>query len=344
MLRPTSALALLLLVPAASEGPRFAPAEGSELTKRFEVSFEAEIEELSIKMGQTTLDDYFDDVDLTLSTDLAVDVTDTFRRVADGRPVELIRRFDGIESRTKLDYVANTVSGEVELELASDLDGRRVRFLEDAEDEDDRIELLDADETDGDLVVQGLVEDMDLRALLPDNDVERGDSWKVDPSELGTLLLPGGSLHLRPVDDEDDTLELFQSLAGIPPAELAESELEGWITCTYMGTRERDGIELARIEIDFDVDGRVDLEPLLLRVLDDLWSGSNYALSDAALSIDLTGTGELDWNVEAGHFQAFEARLDTWASFELNASGGDGSLEVRAAGSGTATVEAEAGA
>ena len=47
-------------------------------------------------------------------------------------------------------------------------------------------------------LLKGLNEDMDLRALLPKDEVKVGDEWDIEVSGLASVIAPGGERKIKP--------------------------------------------------------------------------------------------------------------------------------------------------
>ena len=69
---------------------------------------------------------------------------------------------------------------------------------------------FDGDDADESLL-EGLLEDIDLRAFLPTEEVDVDDEWEVDTSTLGPVLLPGGALGFYSQDWDEEVTDLIET-------------------------------------------------------------------------------------------------------------------------------------
>ena len=169
-----------------------------------------------------------------------------------------------------------------------------MRFTWSDEEQDYEIAFADEGE-DEDALLEGLFEDMDLRAFLPEDEVSEGDSWDIDPIEFRLANSPGGVDFVG--DDEDQAEEELED-------DLDEA-MDGDFTGTLRGTREEGGRRVAviglELELETSAEQTVDRE-------------EGEVLLEVAATFELEG--ELLWDLEGGHL----------AGLEL-----DGTLEMREA-------------
>ena len=204
-----SPLALVLLaapdlLPGAGTEPvalRFAPAEGTSWTKSIEGLGTMEWQEFQVIMnGQPVPAEYLPEIEMEVTNEQRLVVTDHYLAMARGRPQQLRRTYDVVETSISQDLnmtdpmggndMSETSSGDGESVLA----GRTVEFTWDADAE----EYTTGWHGEGaaESVPEGIVEDMDLRALLPGEEVAVGAEWTVRGGALAALIEPGGDLDL----------------------------------------------------------------------------------------------------------------------------------------------------
>jgi len=192
-------------------------------------------------------------------------------------------------------------------------------------------------------LLDGLSEDMDLRVFLPTEDVEEGAQWKVRPIALKDVLAPGGALGMGATEDDADWVEMVSFFDGVDLDKLAESVLDGDVTCTFTGTRDGEAGKLAVIEILVEIDSVTDLSGLLRDLIEELADDapSDLELPTADLELSMEGTGLLEWNLDTGRFQHFEVNVDTAVVFHLVAEGEGESVDATIGFSGTVEMGAD---
>ena len=292
-------LAPWLVAPAAKpiDEIAFAPEDGSSVTKTFARTLELAGEETMtvVRNGEEgTL--YRMSIDRSESWRIVL--ADDYLAVADGRPRRLSRTFEEISVEMEVVLLSEVVSVEGE----SDLEGMTVVFTWDEEEEEYRVEF--AEETDGDAeLLEGLVEDADLRDFLPGEERDEGDEWEVDATEaMARLLFPGGDLAVV-LDAEEDTRRPFEDALW--------KALQGEITCTYRGTRDEDGVEVAVIGLE----GELEAEATESSETDadaELLSGQ----TEIRKAVELELEGELLWSVELGRVYGLSVEAEVRSSFE----------------------------
>ena len=281
----------------------FAPAAGSSLTKSFSNSVEFALDDMSMLMNGEE-NPMMPQIEMEMAMESNVGVTDTYDSVSNGKPRKLTRTFDEISSEMDVSMVVDAM-GQVQEENptgsgSSDLEGETVVFTWDADDEEYVVSYPE-DEGDEDLL-ENLVEDMDLRALLPKDEVSEGDSWDLPLVSLVDLLGPGGDLKL---DFEMDG----QEVSGGPPPEMMVNfremmgdMLEGEATATFAGMTEVDGASLAVIEIEIEIDTAKDMSELIEELMgEEMPEGMDFNLDRVDVEFAYEASGQCLWNVRGGH-------------------------------------------
>ena len=292
-------LALLSIAPRGSETKlEFAPEEGSRWVKTFTQTSSLEGAELSVVMdGEEVPSEFLPELELTIENESEVRITDTYVAMGDGRPTELARSFESIReeiaSAIDMGGFEGTEPQEGEVRGSSELQGETVVFTwdEDAqayeaafEDEDTDVALLD-----------GLVEDTDLRGILPEDAVDVGDEWTVDAEAVAAVLgWPGGELGVEYEGDDTETYNV----------EVLGTSYDGELTLTLEGTHDQDRTRVASIRIEGQVQVRVGRAGNLDRV-----PVVDGAATETTI-LDLEIEGELVWNLDAGYLSSLELEAD----------------------------------
>jgi hypothetical protein len=313
-----TALLLPLPVLLGSNAPAtriaFTVAEGASLTKTFEVKVDMTLEEMTSSMGAAP------DVEMTMDVTYKVVVTDEYAQVADGAPRKLDRTYDALSSdvttSTKFEMMGQSRSQDSDSKAESELEGKTVRFTWDEE----KSEYVKAFEPAGgeEKLLEGLREDMDLRALLPDGEVEEGAEWELDPRELVDVLAPGGDLSLRPTEAEAASMSMGAS--GMENlADMFGDDVTGTSKAKYTGLREVEGVKYAVIRLTLDIKASTDMSEAAREAL----AGQGPPEGTDGLEIDsmdvefmLEAEGELLWDVANGHFHSLE--LSGTTGFKLD--------------------------
>ncbi len=279
-------LASLVLTGGSPSAPdnlelTWAPEEGLVLVRTFEASHDFALVEASLSVDdEVHASDEVPDWEVAYSERIVV--TDTLVSVGNGRPLELRRTFDELESEVA--YSGDDLEEDFAYTSMSDLQGRTVRFVR-AEDEDDfEVEGYE-EEIDEDLL-DGLIEDMDLRAFLPDHEVEEGDTWEVSPAAYLAYMWPGGNLDFY-MEDEGEVDETSAEIG-----ELLYESMDGEATVTYAGTRDEDGVRVAVLELEIEVEAEAEVEV------------EEPAPGTQTIRLFRSVSGELLWNLEGGHLHS----------------------------------------
>jgi hypothetical protein len=250
------------------------------------------------------------EIEMDMEVVSTVTITDEYVGMTRGRPSILNRTYDEINTEMNMEMIVEAMGQSQEESPSgagtSDLEGQTVIFTWDDEDDEYRVTFPEDDQGDEDLL-ENLIEDMDLRVLLPDDEVSEGDSWDIPLAGLVDVLSPGGDLKL------DIDMDGGMGMSGPPPEmmgnmrEMFGDMLEGQATATFSGTREVDGVTVAVIEIDIEIDTARDMSEFLEGVMgDEMPEGMDFTLDRVDLEFALEATGELLWNIRAGHLHSLE--------------------------------------
>jgi len=297
-----------------SDEPRFAVEEKTSLSKVFERHMKLESKEFKIIVeGQDEPIHPPGDLHFTIEDTGRIEVTDEYLAMGKGRPSKLKRTYDKIEE-TESQNARSGEGGEEEGDAhekkeESALEGKTVFFTW-SDEASGFVASFAKDGGDAELL-DGLIEDMDLRFLLPKGKVAADESWDLDAKAFGSILAPGGDLKLKEKDaDEASDRSIGKEI---------RKNLDGKAHATWKGVREEGGKRLGTIALSADLSSEGDAES----------KGEEAGKVHFKLKLELEG--ELVWDLAAGHFQSFQAsgkvRLDTAESAQLEM--GDKSAEMR---------------
>lgn len=319
---PGFGVAVALTFAEGGDRLAFKPEDGSAVTKHFDSSGEFALDEISLIVNGQDVAGMVGQIDMSVEQGNRIEVTDTYERVADGRPAVLLRKYEVLAGNMRMDMTP-AQAGLPEIVSSSPLEGKTVAFR--WNEEEQAYERAFGEEGGDQDWLDGLEEDMDLRAFLPRAEVAAGDSWTVELMQLRTVVMPGGNLRMTPegMDVDEDDLKMFEELFGDFGEEFGDL-LEGECTCTYKGTREEDGVRVAEIDIALEVAASLDLSDLLEKVIHSALeeSGVNemveFTLDTADVSLDFEGAGTLLWSVGAGRMHSFELNGDMTFGMDLS--------------------------
>jgi hypothetical protein len=325
----------------------FSPAAGSSLTKTFSNSVEFALDDMTMLMNGEE-NPMMPQIEMDMAMESTVSVTDTYDSISRGKPTKLTRTFDEISTEMDISMVVDAM-GQVQEENptgsgSSDLEGETVVFTWDADD-DEYVVSFPEDEGDDDLL-ENLVEDMDLRALLPKDEVSEGDSWDLPLVSLIDILGPGGDLKL------DFNMD-GQEVSGGPPPEMMVNfremmgdMLDGEATATFAGMTEVDGVSLAVIEIEIEIDTAKDMSELIEELVgEELPEGMDFNLDRVDVEFAYEASGQCLWNVRAGHAHSLslegEAVIALDMEVNMDFGGQSMAMEMSMEMSGEMTTEME---
>lgn len=288
--------AFALLAPLAPEKLVFGPKESTKLEKRFEMGMQLEKRSMTMSVDGNDLPEAMTkDTVMEVESKQTVVVVDEYRKVEDGRPMLLARKFDALAEteNQSMKMPGMPEPQDKTTEKKSELTGHTVLFRWD----DEKSEYGPEWEGDGpdDELLAGLEEDMDLRGLLPEKPVSEGDSWELDIETFGKLLSPGGELG---IDDEDDKEE--------DEDDEFEKNLKGEARCTFQGVKEVDGRKLARISAVCKATTHQEEE--------------NEDGQTVHMAFEMELEGEFLWDLEGKHLASFEMDGDVTARMEMRQS------------------------
>jgi hypothetical protein len=283
--------ALATLAPAFISGadvPRFAPAEGSSVTRT--ISLTSHLASTSAKIEVDGEEQESGDAAgaITIDDSSRIVVADEFVKMGKARPAELHRTFETLEGKNKQAFRDAPEGSEREKEQASVLADKTVVFKWNEKDE--TYDRSFGESKGDDDVLASLDEDMDFRAFLPEPDVKEDASWTVKGKTAAAFLFPGGDLKLEDTekgDDWEDHSALDRHL---------RENLKGSIEVTYKGTREEDGQKVGVLALKGDVES----------------AGEMTGKDDAKTNVSFTANlkGEILWDLAAKRVSSAAVTLD----------------------------------
>jgi len=289
---------------------RFAPAEGTTLTRTLNNVSEFSLQDFSMTINGND-SPMKPEMEMTMNQDQTVVISDTYAKMADGKPAKLVRKFDSIEGTMamsmKVDMMGQVQENEDSKDLSSGLAGKKVTYTWDGEKSEYAL-AFDPKE-DNDELLAGLKEDMDLRVLLPQGEVKEGETWKVDVKQLGSVIAPGGDLKIKPKDDagEESPMGMGDMGGAGNTNEWFDGEMEGEANATFDGMREVEGKSFAVIKLEVKVKGKKDLTESAKEGMEKAaQEGMQMEMEKVEVSFEYEGNGELLWDTTANHVHSFE--------------------------------------
>jgi hypothetical protein len=237
-------LVLALALPA--DDLSFHPAANTEVAKTLKLDLEMNVTEASANFnGQELPAEALEQIKQTLIANMVVGVTEKYVETKEGKPLTLLRTFDTMS----LDFEFGDNSNADE--NFKEAEGKTVEFKwnekEGAYEKSFKDSEGDADE------LKDLDPDMDLRVLLPEKKVAKGDTWEVAADRLKPLFFPGGMI--TKVGEED--AEGFDKMRKELEDQFSQFLKDFKVTCTYKGTKDEDGKTAAQIDFTFDEPDRM---------------------------------------------------------------------------------------
>lgn len=295
-----------------AEKIRFAPAAGADATKTFENKMELSLDHLSVTMNGNEMPG-MPEMDMSMTHSQKVAVTDEYVAMEGALPKLLKRHFDSMESgaavSVKMEMAGQSNNNDMNVKAQSELDGKTVVFTWDADAKEYK-KAFDPTEEKAELL-EGLTEDMDLRVLLPDHEVKKGDAWDVDVKSLVHVLAPGGNLAFKPEEgaDEADPMSGMGMGAGMGSMHDYLSDLlEGECKATLSDVREEDGKQLAVIKLTMKISSSKDMTDVVKDAMKDSEKPEGVEMDFDHMDVDLKleCEGELIWNLAANRVESLE--------------------------------------
>ena len=321
------ALAAPLASPRVDESIVLRPAEGLVLRRHFEHTRKSEQEHTHDEGSSSA----------TQSHTATLVVLDRTLAVADGRATKVSRTYEEILSSDEYRHEGEWGSNDGEMAGTSELEDETVTYTW---DEDEEAYAASGEDLDEELL-DDLGYDLDFTALLPSGAVDEGDEWELEPETFTAAI---GFLESIPLEyPEPEGAEEFEEVHGegvefIEPE--IEEETDGEITLTFRGTREADGVKLAVIEIE----GEIETERVIEHT-QEFDEGTHSSTNEAADTV--TYEGELLWDLEHGHLFSLELEIELEMSahssntFEFQGQSFDSESDMSGSGEGKLSVRFE---
>jgi hypothetical protein len=321
---------LLALAPSADE-LSFHPAKDAKSKKTLAIEVELNVKDASFSVnGDPMPAEALDQIkSQALLLDLSVGATETFLASRDGRPVDLVRTYDDLKASVEMGDNQQT------LDEVKEFEGKSVRFT--WNDKEKAYDKVWHESKGEDAALEDLIDDMEVRALLPDRKVSSGDTWDVPAKDLEPLFLPGGMLSPKGKDDAGEFDEIAEGVG----KQLEDAFKDFKVVCTYKGAREEGGVRVAEVTFRYDGKARVDLAPILQKIQEkEGGEGMPEMHFTANCGLDLKGEGTLLWDLGTGTLHSYTMNADVGLDVSVEMSGEQEgqSIEVSMSGSIGGTV------
>lgn len=314
---PTLALSLLVGFSGSSvDKIAFTPAEGVTVTKTFTANTELFLDDMTALLNGAP-SPMMPEMEMSMSMGQTITITDEYVAMADGQPAKLARTFDAIGTDLEMEVNAGGQASSPTGSGSSPLEGSTVVFTWNGETETYDTAFAEGEEGDDDHLVN-LVEDMDLRGLLPSDELAEGDSYEIEVTAFADVIAAGGDLKLE-MEVDGDTAS-----AGVDPEMMTdfrkffEEMLEGDASGKYVGTREVDGVKVAVIEIEVELNASADMSELAAESMgEQLPEGIEVNIDRMDVEMTYEGKGELHWNMSKGVIHGLELKADMEMNMDM---------------------------
>jgi len=299
--------ALLAFQPRATS-IAFTVSEGTSNTKTFTNSMTMSLDDMQMLLNGNE-SPMMPQIDMTIQSGLTIGVSDEYVKMGDGAPATLKRTYDSLEQTREMEMEMD-IMGQVQNQDSStgsesELLGETVIFTL---SEGEYVPSFAEGEGDEKLL-ENLAEDLDLRGLLPDGEVEEGAEWKIDPIVLKDILVPGGDLKFIPEEaDGEDMMGMDSEMGDFE--DWFSDDIEGEILATFTGMKETDeGKKVAVITISVELANAVDLTEKMQEGLENADlppEAGDMEMNSMDIEMELEGEATLLWDLTAGCAHSFE--------------------------------------
>ncbi len=299
---------LVVGLAAVADELTFHPGKDAKTQKELRMEAEFKVEEASFTVnGEPMPGEVLDQVmaqEILLS--LAIDATETFLATKDGKPTDLLRSYEKIKMSAEIGDETQ------QSDTPSELEGKSVRFTWNEKTKTFDKAFHESKGDEGEL--ESLIDDMEVRALLPDKKVSEGDTWTIDATALESLFFPGGAISGQQDSGEGPDLDEMVESVG---QQIQEALKDFRVTCTYKGTRDEGGARVGVIAFVYDGKADIDLVPMLEKLAESV-GGEGVPEMDftASAAMELEGEGLLLWDLAAGVMHSYE--MKSKVGFDLN--------------------------
>ncbi len=308
-----ASLAALSHLSRQTVGPAAAPAftvvEGTVSTKRFSIQHSLTVQKIDLGGPEV---DTMSQQQLSIDSTVELEVVDTYKKMAPGRPLELQRVYKSAPFHTDFTF---TEPGGGKVPEAWDAEtlikGRSVVFVWVPEEKDyskyyDEVEGLEE-------YLANLNEDLDLKCLLPKNadgtprTVKEGEGWALDLQALANLFAPGGNVPLTYVKGGKTGLRTAVAAGvGGPLHPVFGGTIKGSCGAKWAKTETSDGGRLAAIELALEIETEADRTEIARRILRQDEDDDTSPVRHAGVAWKFSGSGTLRWNLDAGRFETLQ--------------------------------------
>ncbi|MEZ6016335.1 MAG: hypothetical protein R3F49_14555 [Planctomycetota bacterium] len=339
-MKHTTFLATAALLPALvafapkADSLKFAPAEGSSVTKAFHTNSDFSLDDMTVLINGEP-NPMMPEISMQMVISQNVSVTDTYDKLAGGKPAKLTRKFDSasmeMEMNMEVDMMGETQNENGNGSGTSKLDGTTVVFTWDEESGEYKASYPEGEEGDADLLTN-LAENMDLRGLLPaSGELSEGDSYEIDLKALIDVFAPGGDLKL------DVEMEGAEAGMGPDPAMMAdfrrifEEMVEGEASGKFVGTRDIDGTKVGVVELTFKINASRDMSEFVSELMgEQMPEGMDMSVNRLDVEFQYEGGGELHWDLAAGraHGLALKGEANIAMDMEMSMDMGGQAMTI----------------
>lgn len=254
---------------------------------------------------------------LGFATKTTLVVRDDVRRVGEGRPLELRRRFEDLSGSAAVRNVVGTQEFSSSAAASSELKGASVVYTWSPEESEwgryyDEEELAES-------LLGPLRQDLDALRFRPGAEPTVGEEWTIEPAAMADLLAPLGDLAL-----EYDSSELGPFVRPLHVGIGARTHLgfsgaiDGQVQATWKGTRTVEGIAYDVIAIEFELTASADCSALYSTQLTFEEFRAGMRVNEAQTHWSARGEGEL-YLADSGYLA--QAKIDGTQDFSLRWSG-----------------------
>src|SRR5262245_57287883 len=120
----------------AGEQLAFQPPAGATLTKAFTSTSNLELDDLSLLVSGQDVGEMIGESSFSMEQESKIEVTDTYKATADGRPTELLRAFDDLSGDMHMELTPVPGMDMPDVSSSSELEGKSVLFRWNEEEED----------------------------------------------------------------------------------------------------------------------------------------------------------------------------------------------------------------
>lgn len=327
VLRPSLYVFSLLGLAAGADaqGLRFAPSEGTVLSKQLSIQHELQL--VMITSARDDMAGVPDGSSGWVSTWEKATFLDQYLKVANGRPELFQRTYSDLGSGGEANIVfpgpKKSRASKEQTVLFSSLHQRVVDFtwIEGEKDWARAYTKLEGEES----LLGNVDADMDLLAALPPGPVKIGDSWDVPVGEINSFLAPGGVLALEP----KKTMLFSRTMKIGVGGDVAEllGGAEGKIRATYKEDRTVDGAVCAVIKIEIEARSKTERTHTYRLLSSSVEKSDLGRLRNCDVTYMVRGEGEVLWDLAAGHFRSWAFDGDEHVVVRVDKSVVDGETD-----------------